>query len=594
MWWTLRPWCSFSPPSTRSGTYYSGSSGFNPGTKKRLLTNNNKDNAPRGNKFPRQLPHKSYAQATKASFQGGGDVERYSSQKLHNFLSAENDSFQDLSSKITNLHQLVSDDVEGLDALVLRLEDVETDITHPTSGLKFSITQLKEDISALKAVNRSVRLEGNDVDHLQVRLTAYEKRQDLQDHRLEVLTGLIDRQQKQIDSLKLSNTSNLANTLIDNVIVGGIRQEPMENCRELSADFFAHVMGIRPNQEDIIYAQRMGEPVTKGNITFPSLMKVRCSPYFRSLVWDNRQCLKGKTNSEFGWKYFIDLQRPEVFHAANARYKPAYDKVLKDNESKDPHSQSTPKIHGARLFVDGEIVADPVSVPTPKELLSNSSLDLELLDNIKVDQSKPYTLSDSTFKAFAIAIENFGQANVAYKKVKLENLFATYVIMACAFKQPNGAIASCSCDDGEDMAGVLLERLMKEENFLGYVLMVAQWKLGGNMGQRRFKCIMSVALQVIKQIKTKKELVPPLHQSDKINNKSKRDTPAPAVPVNTNNGYSSSATPSTRGADSPNHPSGSTLPKSCEQDQDSDVTDDYGDPDHSDSATHQEGTVKST
>ena len=132
---------------------------------------------------------------------------------------------------------MVSDDVEGLDALVLRLEDVETDITHPTSGLKFSITQLKEDISALKAVNRSVCLEGDDVDDLQVRLTAYKKCQDLQDHRLEVLTGLIDRQQKQIDSLKLSNASNLANTLIDNVIVGGIRQEPMENCRELSADF---------------------------------------------------------------------------------------------------------------------------------------------------------------------------------------------------------------------------------------------------------------------------------------------------------------------------------------------------------------------
>ena len=114
------------------------------------------------------------------------------------------------------------------------------------------------------------------------------------------------------------------------------------------------------------------------------------------------------------------------------------------------------------------------------------------------------------------------------------------------------------------------------------------------MGQCRFKCITSVALQVIKQIKTKKELVLPLRQSDKINNKSKRAAPVPAVPVNTDNGYSSSATPSTRGADSPNHPSGSTLPKSREQDQDSDVTDDYGDPDQSDSATHQEGTAEPT
>ena len=188
----------------------------------------------------------------------------------------------------------------------------------------------------------------------------------------------------------------------------------------------------------------------------------------RSRIWMEILC--GSTTSR-------------VFYAANARYKSAFEKVLKDNESKDPRSQSTPKIRGAKFFVDCEIVADLVSVPTPKDLLTNSNLDIELLDNIRMDASKPDTLLDSMCKVFAIEIENFGQANIAYKKIKLENLFAIHVIMACAFKQQNGSVASFSCDDREDMAGVLLEWLMKEENFLGYALIVAKWKLGGNMGQ---------------------------------------------------------------------------------------------------------------
>ena len=188
-------------------------------------------------------------------------------QKFHHSSTAANKatSFKDLSNKITNLHQLVSDDVEGLDALILRLEDVEIDITHPTAGLKHNITKIKEDISTLNVDNRAIRLEGEDVDHLQVKLSVYEKQEDLQDHCIEVLTGLVDHQQKQIDSLKLSNASNLANSLINNIINGGIRQEPMEDCRELAAEFFSHVMGIKPSQEDIIYTQRMGDPVTKGN-----------------------------------------------------------------------------------------------------------------------------------------------------------------------------------------------------------------------------------------------------------------------------------------------------------------------------------------
>ena len=247
-------------------------------------------------------------------------------------------------------------------------------------------------------------------------------------------------------------------------------------------------------------------------------MKVRCSWYFRSLVWKNRQVLKGRTDEIHHWKFFVNIQRPEVFRAANTRYKVALDKVAEDNVGKEPKDKTIAKIRGTKLFVNGEIVADPIVVPSPKEILTNSSFDLELLDDIPCEQSNSYTISDSTFKAFTIEIQNFGQANVAYKKIKWENLFASHIMMACSIKDGTD-IATFSCDDGEDLAGAELEKLIKEHSFYNYALFVARWKLGGNMGSRCFKCINAVTTQVIKKVKTETELHPTSNPSDKVMNR---------------------------------------------------------------------------
>ena len=80
-----------------------------------------------------------------------------------------------------------------------------------------------------------------------------------------------------------------------------------------------------------------------------------------------------------------------------------------------------------------------------------------------------------------------------------------FVMMACAFKQGNG-LELFSCDNGEDGGGLLLEKMMSEAEFFGYALFVAQWKLGGNMGAWRFRCIESVATQVIRMVKMKEEI----------------------------------------------------------------------------------------
>ena len=440
----------------------------------------------------------------RGSRQGGGDRVNQNARTNQNHTSANNSQYNGLVNQVQTLRKAVEDDVHGLDALALRLEDVESDISHE-SGMRNKIKAIQKDISALKAEKTVLSVDGESATYLESRVENFQLHQEIQDFRLETLVGIVDRQQRQIDSLKLSNASGLAASLIDNVVIGGIRHDPAENCHDAAAMFFIHKMNLYPQQADILYAERLGEGIKKGNLNFPPLLKVRCSPYFRGLVWSNRQCLKGQCDPQFRWKYFVDLQKPDVFRAANTRYRATINEMIENNKGKEPKDQQNPKIRGTKLFVNGEILEDPAHVPTPKELFSLDLLQRDSLDEIPFDESNSCTLSSSTFKAFSTPVSSYRQVHQAYMKIKLDHLYATHIIMACAFLE-NGKLKVFNCDDGEDGAGNELEKLMKEESFTGYVLFIVRWKLGSNLGPRRFKCILAVASDVIKKAKMKEEI----------------------------------------------------------------------------------------
>ena len=211
----------------------------------------------------------------------------------------------------------------------------------------------------------------------------------------------------------------------------------------------------------------------------------------------------------------MDLQKPEMFRAAIVRYKSKFDKIIEDKEGKEDKFKSTPKITGTKFFVNGELVEDLIYVPTPKDLFTLNLVERDALDDIIFDESPPFTISNSTFKAFCSPATSYREVRDAYKKLKLDNRYATHIIMACAFNSDSGH-SSFSCDDGEYGTGNELEKLMKEENFNGYALFVIRWKLDGNMDPRRFKCILSVASKVIKKVKTKEEMRPKLLHSDVV------------------------------------------------------------------------------
>ena len=120
-------------------------------------------------------------------------------------------------------------------------------------------------------------------------------------------------------------------------------------------------------------------------------------------------------------------------------------------------------------------------MPTPQDLICLSLTDREQLDVVEFEESAPYTLSDSTFKAFCTDISSYAEASLAYKKIKLENIYASHIMLACVFKN-GSSLEVFSCDDGEDSGGLTLQKMMLDSQFYGHALFVIRWKLGGNMG----------------------------------------------------------------------------------------------------------------
>ena len=177
------------------------------------------------------------------------------------------------SNELKGLNMVITDDFNGLDALTLRISDSETDISHSTS-LRNGLKSVQEDIKKLKEGKTEVVLQGEEADFLQNKLDGLYHSSDLHGFRLEMITGILTHQQLQIDSLKLANAGNVANNIIDNVVIGGIIASDNEDCRAKAVHFFINCMNLHLTQEDIITAERMGKSVTKGNMEFPPLLKV--------------------------------------------------------------------------------------------------------------------------------------------------------------------------------------------------------------------------------------------------------------------------------------------------------------------------------
>ena len=218
-----------------------------------------------------------------------------------------------------------------------------------------------------------------------------------------------------------------------------------------------------------------------------------------------RKLLKGQKDPDYHWKYYIDQHRPDAYKASKVRYDPVIKEINELNTHLPLDQRSDARLVGEKLLVNGQLYMDPVSPPSFKELYEIPH-HLELaIKSLTVAYSTPTNVDKNTFRGYALEISSFDEVKVAYQKLKIEEKYATHIMMACSFEQ-NSKELFWSCDDGEDNGGHEILKVIREMKMKNIAAFVARWKVGANMGPKRFKCISQNARAVIQKIKVKNEI----------------------------------------------------------------------------------------
>ena len=149
------------------------------------------------------------------------------------------------------------------------------------------------------------------------------------------------------------------------------------------------------------------------------------------------------------------------------------------------------KWSGDKLFVNGIMYTQPKDkTDFVNALPSDTAIGVKHTD---IHQEK-----GSSFQAHLIKIEDKSQVIPALHKLYGNHNVAKATHNAYAYRvKGKSVVTENSCDDGEFGAGRKILQLLRDRNAENVMVVVTRWYGGVQMGQQRFKCIMSAAAKAL-------------------------------------------------------------------------------------------------
>ena len=106
------------------------------------------------------------------------------------------------------------------------------------------------------------------------------------------------------------------------------------------------------------------------------------------------------------------------------------------------------------------------------------------MNSFELLATRPTQQKGSTFQGFAVYASKLLGVSLAYSKVRITVPKARHIM--CAY---NMAGMRDSCDDGEDHAGILIEKMLHAQNLSGVAVFIARETGPDQLGQLRFEII---------------------------------------------------------------------------------------------------------
>ena len=225
-------------------------------------------------------------------------------------------------ARIEKLEKTVDDESEGFNALSLAVQSLQSDVSDPSSGLLTKFKTMEKNFSKIS--------QAVDVGETQVSINASQEDQVKLDElkesfnsELSLVQGKLEESQKEIVSLqkelkmvrttvasnatKIETVGNIVhvqhksmNRMKENIIlnaskhmrneliVGGIREEPREDCIELARRFFYKKMHLDTTDDEIMEAhwgKSSKRRVFDGkSVDIPPVLFLKVSPHFGMLA----------------------------------------------------------------------------------------------------------------------------------------------------------------------------------------------------------------------------------------------------------------------------------------------------------------------
>ena len=325
------------------------------------------------------------------------------------------------------------------------------------------------------AATTSQHLSSFITDDMQHRVEALECKVDNNDKAMDVLVCWAGTMQKSHAHLKKQVQFNHAKLHSNDLLVGGIYEYKNQDNRKAAIKFFRECMKLTVQEADVIRAYRTGLPhtITKDgqNIRCLRQMIVRCTPRFRDTVLQHKKILGGQTDPQHHFTYFVSQYAPEAFKAANVKYKPEIETIFSKNAGLPAGAKKFARVVGTELSVNNKIQQDPMSPPTPHEVIHAMTAEAEKLNNFDFFTTESVQVEDSTFRGYAVWLNYLSTVYLAYIKVHILIPDAVHIMLA--YTIPEG---SSSCDDGESFGDLQIVKILKEQKLSNVAIFITRKK----------------------------------------------------------------------------------------------------------------------
>lgn len=371
-------------------------------------------------------------------------------------------------------------------------EDQNIDLTSILKELNSTVRKLEKSVRRMGKENNDTSNKVSSIEIIQsqdsVKLRGIVDALDDQEDKIDMLIGIVQRQDVQIKALQSRWDAAYAKEHQDNIVINGLAETQGENCYHEVANFLKNVLKMDA-QIPITKAYRLGKGQNK-----PMMAKLK-NPADRAKIYQKVPNLK-QANKGRAKPYFIADQLPESWAE-----KKRYIHFIKQQNKKLPISeQANIAVDKGVLSLNGKPYKQPIRAPSPRELCSISAERKKMLRHLEFIHGSEEIADGSKFVGYAAEIHSVQQAQNYYDALRLRTPDATHI--ACAFSLPGTAIDANqgSVDDGEHGSGRTLLSLLHRNKANNTAIFLTRHYGGKHIGAARFQIMERVAQSALDKL----------------------------------------------------------------------------------------------